>query len=302
MIRIFAIFGVLGIYGFDGGCPELWHFDEVERVCLPNKENINLFCSADYINIQIDHLLLRPFSDITVNSCTKGIKVTQLEDTTSIEITPELCDAEVTFEDDQIILRNVVKIASGKEDLEIPFDCVFMSSDGISVDSGSFRTSRRNRRAAMAESNSHFDIRLDYYDNIFDSTLPESRRLVVGEDAFVMVGLKQKITGIEMAVTNCTVYDDQYSQSYSVIDYPRCPDNIVNAHIHQTTSQWENRISYRVFEFVNDDMTATLLKLVCRVILCDANLDTSECKKSCTHESSESSRRARMHEQTVQKN
>jgi len=282
-------------------CPELWHFDAAEETCRPNRENVNLICDADLITIELDNILLRTYSDITVNSCTNGVHVSQKEKVTQIFISTEVCDAEVTFEDDQIVLRNVVQMSYGKEDLSIPFDCVYLSTEGQMVDS-TRQASRRSRRA-LAEASAHFDIKLDYYDAVFDSTLPPSRRLIVGEDAFVMVGIEQKIRGIEMAVTNCTVYDEEKTQSYSVIDYPRCPDNIVNAHLHSAPSQWENRLSYRVFEFVNDDMSTTLLKLVCRVILCDANLETSECKKTCdTTGRSSSATSARMHSQTVQKN
>ena len=69
-----------------------------------------------------------------------------------------------------------MSISSGKDDLTIPFDCVYLSSDLQSIDAPARST--RRRRAAMAESSAHFDIGLDYYDNIFDSTLPASRRLV----------------------------------------------------------------------------------------------------------------------------
>lgn len=295
MLRFLGLFASLGVQAFETACPELWHFDELEESCLPNRENVNLICTADLITIEL--ALLGPYTDITVNSCENGVTVSELDSHTNIAIDPVLCDAEVTFEDGQIVLRNTVEIAYGKSDIKIPFDCVFSSSNLQSVDS-SGRSTRR-RRAAMAESTAQFEIGLDYYDNIYDATLPASRRLVVGEDAFVMVGLKQKITGIEMAVTNCTVYDDEYAQSYSVIDYPRCPDTVVNAHLDYGSSQWENRLSYRVFEFVNDDMSTTLLKLVCRVILCDANSDTSDCKKTCSGDS-DTSRLATMHEQTVE--
>ena len=40
-----------------------------------------------------------------------------------------------------------------------------------------------------------------------------------------------------MAITNCTVFDSSYSQSYSVIDYPRCPDDLVKADIPSGSDQ-----------------------------------------------------------------
>ena len=40
-----------------------------------------------------------------------------------------------------------------------------------------------------------------------------------------------------MAITNCTVFDSSYSQSYSVIDYPRCPDDLVKANIPSGSDQ-----------------------------------------------------------------
>ena len=45
--------------------------------------------------------------------------------------------------------------------------------------------------------------------------------------------------------------------------------------------KWENRLTYRVFEFVNAQLDTALLKLVCRVILCDARQKTSECRTRC---------------------
>ena len=68
----------------------------------------------------------------------------------------------------------------------------------------------------------------------------------VGENAHVLVGLKQKIAGIEMAVTNCTVFDDEFSQSYSVIDYPRCADSIVNAEIRVGSDQESFQFAQRL--------------------------------------------------------
>ena len=40
-----------------------------------------------------------------------------------------------------------------------------------------------------------------------------------------------------MAITNCTVFDSSYTQSYSVIDYPRCPDDLVKADIPSGSDQ-----------------------------------------------------------------
>ena len=40
-----------------------------------------------------------------------------------------------------------------------------------------------------------------------------------------------------MAITNCTVFDSSYTQSYSVIDYPRCPDDLVKANIPSGSDQ-----------------------------------------------------------------
>ena len=58
--------------------------------------------------------------------------------------------------------------------------------------------------------------------------------------------MKQKIAGIEMAVTNCTVFDDEFSQSYSVIDYPRCADSIVNAEIRVGSDQESFQFAQRL--------------------------------------------------------
>ena len=66
---------------------------------------------------------------------------------------------------------------------------------------------------------------------------PLKNCILVGEDANVKIGLKQRIPGIEMAITNCTVFDSSYSQSYSVIDYPRCPDDLVKADIPSGSDQ-----------------------------------------------------------------
>ena len=66
---------------------------------------------------------------------------------------------------------------------------------------------------------------------------PRIKLFLVGEDANVKIGLKQRIPGIEMAITNCTVFDSSYTQSYSVIDYPRCPDDLVKANIPSGSNQ-----------------------------------------------------------------
>ena len=59
----------------------------------------------------------------------------------------------------------------------------------------------------------------------------------VGETANVSIGLKQKISGVEMAITNCTVFDENYLKSYSVLDYPNCPDSLVKAQIPAAANQ-----------------------------------------------------------------
>lgn len=52
---------------FHSECPELWHFDESEQICRPERENVNLECSAEKIKIGLDNKLLRTYSDILVN-------------------------------------------------------------------------------------------------------------------------------------------------------------------------------------------------------------------------------------------
>lgn len=294
------MFAAVAVKGFETGCPELWHFDAVEDMCRPDSNEVELSCTGDLVTISLNNQLLRPYSDITVNSCNSGVEVIQGEDATTILIIPEQCESEVIFDSEKIVLRNTVNIMYGKHDLKIPFDCLFHASASQEIDSlaeftPSYAISGRRRRSAIAQSSAVFDVKLDYYDDLYEGVLPDSRRLIVGENAHVLVGLKQKIAGIEMAVTNCTVFDDEFSQSYSVIDYPRCADSIVNAEIRVGSDQWENRISYKVFEFVNEDMTASLLKLVCRVILCDANLSSSECKMTCGDDTNSDGRRATLH-------
>ena len=53
------------------------------------------------------------------------------------------------------------------------------------------------------------------------------------------------------------------------------------SHDLENLSKWENRLTYRVFEFVNAELDTSLMKLVCRVILCDARLAQSECRSTC---------------------
>jgi len=284
---------------FETECPELWHFDESEQICRPERENVNLECSAEKIKIELDNKLLRTYSDILVNECQEGFLVNQNEDSTEIIINPEVCDAEIFFEESEVILRNTVSMYYGKHLLSIPFDCAFVAG-GQHQDTVRQTSHSRKRRAAMAEATASFDITLDYFDQLFDEHLPPSRRLVVGEDAFVEVGLAQHIRGVEMGVTNCTVFDSNYAQSYSVIDYPRCPDDVVKAQLHPGSNQWANRLSYRVFEFVSDEMETSLLKLVCRVILCDANSAESECRKTCSSSGGDATS-ARLHQSSVQK-
>ena len=55
-----------------------------------------------------------------------------------------------------------------------------------------------------------------------------------------------------MAITNCTVFDSSYTQSYSVIDYPRCPDDLVKANIPSGSDQ-ERFTSFGVTESGQED-------------------------------------------------
>lgn len=266
---------------FTKECPKLWHYDEEYDTCRPGIEHVDLQCSGDLIQVNFNNIIFNDENNITVNSCTKGFEITGNDHMKTIRIRPEVCEADIHFEDDEIILRNTIKIKQDDTIYSIPFDCVFQRSNDEFPNMKKKNSKTRDRRDAIASSHSAFEINLEYVDSIFHNPLPSERRLIVGEDANVKIGLKQRIPGIEMAITNCTVFDSSYSQSYSVIDYPRCPDDIVKADIPSGSDQWENRLTYRVFEFVNAELDTSLMKLVCRVILCDASLDQSECRSTC---------------------
>lgn len=259
-------------------CPKLWHYDVEYESCRPGIEHVDLQCSGDIIQISFSNIIFDEENQISVNSCTKGYDINGTSHSKTIRIRPEECEGEILFEEDQIILRNHINITQNSHVHSIPLDCVFQrSNDEFRYE----KDSRRMRRDAIATAHSAFEIKLEYVDSVFHNPLPTERRLIVGEDANVKVGLKQRIPGIEMAITNCTVFDSTYSQSYSVVDYPRCPDDLVKADIPSGSDQWENRLTYRVFEFVNNNLDTSLMKLVCRVILCDARLDKSECRSGC---------------------
>lgn len=258
-------------------CPRMWHVDETTGKCRPGIEHVQLKCSGEMIEVQFNDIVFGDSMAISVNNCTTGYGIKMSYNARTIRIDPQVCDSHVHFEDDEVILRNYINIGRDGVVYSIPVDCVFQRSNEQHKD----HHIRRSRREAVATAHSRFDIKLQYVDSVFAGPLPSDRRLIVGEEASVIVGLQQRIKGIEMAVTNCTVFDEDYAQSYSVVDYPRCPDNRVKANIQNPSNQWENRLTYRVFEFVNAQLDTALLKLVCRVILCDARQETSECRTRC---------------------
>ena len=93
---------------------------------------------------------------------------------------------------------------------------------------------------------------------------PSIKLFLVGEDANVKIGLKQRIPGIEMAITNCTVFDSSYTQSYSVIDYPRCPDDLVKANIPSGSDQERFLRRSRVVNDLSRDRSRARSRARCR--------------------------------------
>ena len=93
---------------------------------------------------------------------------------------------------------------------------------------------------------------MEYFDRKFEKILEPEIALTVGEYANVEISLDQKIKGIELGLSNCTVFGEGENDSFGVVDYPGCPDKIVKASVFDGESQ--EKVYFVLPKFIISDI------------------------------------------------
>jgi len=271
---------LLTVYGLPNSkdCPEFWHFNAATNACELSNLLFDVQCQQDGVKIIFSEDI--DLSEASIFGCDSDHFELDT-DSNQISVNFSTC-ATPEFLRDRVVVRN--RLIFGKEEHFLPIECTYMMSNDVGIQTAPEISDNRLRRSTPAKAigNAFFTVNLEYFDRKFEKILEPEKALTVGEYANVEISLDQKIKGIELGLSNCTVFGEGENDSFGVVDYPGCPDKIVKASIFDGESQWERRLSYRVFEFVSDSLAASVLRLACRAVICDSNDQESECKKQCS--------------------
>merc|ERR1712154_21564 len=101
-----------------------------------------------------------------------------------------------------------------------------------------------------------------------------------GSTIFFGVKIDKPIEGIEFAISDCKVVDEQLGLEHAILsDF--CPDSFVGMSAQTSfVDKTEVFMSYTSFLFVTSDEEISELKLVCQAIACAADDFSSECQST----------------------
>ncbi|CBY06883.1 unnamed protein product [Oikopleura dioica] len=185
-------------------CPEFWHFNEATNACELSKQLFNIQCHEDGVKITFSENI--DLSETSISGCETDHFQRDAE-SNKIFVNFSKC-ATTQFLQDRVIVSN--QLVFGKEEYRVPIECSYMMSDDVAIQTAPQSRENRLRRSstpAKAIGNAFFTVNLEYFDKKFEKILEPEVALTVGEYANVEISLNQKIKGIELGLSNCTVFD-----------------------------------------------------------------------------------------------
>lgn len=258
-----------------------------EGVCQPKAEYFALHCNADGMMVEMSPEVVPNALEVSIGSCSGSNNV----DTGKWEVNSALdgCSTSLsTGEDGTLNFGNTLRAEAFNS------NSIIFTSNAVNINLGcSYAThyddieltttvvgSDVSTDTEGPEGKFSFELQM-FNDEEMKNEIKDDDITKIGEPLYFKLSQKFPVDGVEFAIEDCVVKDENSEQEYSVID-GQCPDAFVNTQL-SLPDRNSVTFSYTAFQFVgNSDITeAILLRLVCSAYVCNASDETSSCKLGC---------------------
>jgi len=261
------------------------------KTCEPEKDKVLLECNPNSMTIKVNKCVAPDAVDVTLNDSTCKTSSSAGD---FYELTTELDSCETALsqssEGDLVFANEVYaspqqnSIIFTSAETRITFHCSYqavyhdISAEHI-VHTAEFNGGEEGSGKLA------FSI-VKHSDRHFDSPLDNDAVSIVGDTIFFTVDIETPIVGVEFAIAECTVRDDNIGKNFTIIE-DGCMEGFVNVKSNAARLSGTKNvgISFTAFQFLEADDDVATLKIACTAIACAADEDGTFCKENTCDDS-----------------
>jgi len=264
-------------------CPTGMTLDESGTLCQLADDDVAIKCDPSYMEILIDKSYFESSDGFQLNDANCNVNSGHITDqgdgTYSIRVGLDECATDIEIVGEDIIFSNILynNYQTNSNDAKnslifkqpivtVKFKCVYSTT--LDVDGSHTVEAAFVRGHASGRGDFTFDLET-FSDSEF--SVPASTGFRTGDIMFFDIVNANPMKGIKFTVMDCTVYNEDKTESYPVISNKCGDDYIATKHLDGYAVEERARFSYTVFEFVDANDGEENQTLQCKITVCHKN-------------------------------